>query len=106
MKQQEMDKKLIIIKPHSFVDLITNSSTELFSFNTELSLEVFKEILNELIILHNKVNNTQLTFEDVFEEPYYDCGEIKLYGAYDNSIPYWIFEFFEGNFDCSRKHLG
>jgi hypothetical protein len=42
-----MKKEIIIInKPHSIIDLITNSSTELFIVNQEKTEGIFKEILN------------------------------------------------------------
>lgn len=41
-------KNVLIIKPHSFVDLITNSSSELFVCETEKSLEAVLSIAEEL----------------------------------------------------------
>jgi len=126
MKQQmDKDKKIIlIISPHSFIDVITNSSTELFVMDTNKSIEVVKEILIEAINLHNKVENTNYSFEDIFDEPYIGSGYDALDGwndyysttigngiiiksANDNSIPYWMFEFIESSFgDVERFHLG
>ena len=40
-----MSKQISIINPHSFVDVITNSSTELFVCDTNKSVELVKEIL-------------------------------------------------------------
>lgn len=45
MKQQEMVKKQIFIKLHSVLDLITNSSSELFIVDTSKAEEIVKEIL-------------------------------------------------------------
>jgi len=70
MKHLEMDKKIYIIAPHSFVDVITNSSSELFIGNTDKSIETIKEICVDLLSVYNKINDTSLEFEDVFEEPY------------------------------------
>jgi len=50
---KEMDKKIIVIKIHSFVDVITNSSTELFVADTKKSLKQVKEILKELVNHYN-----------------------------------------------------
>lgn len=118
-----MDK--IIINIHSFIDVITNSSTELFVLDTEKSLEVVREILESAIDLHNKTHNTSLTFKECFEEPHVGNGNkalegwerhyssniengIILMGADDNSIPYWMWEFIESTFGYSteRFHLG
>lgn len=120
-----MGKVLFVIKPHSIIDVITNSSTELFVLSTDKSIKVIKEILEEAIKLHNKANNKNLTFGEVFEEPYFKEGKvtidgwedyftsqhsdaIMLYGANDNSIPYWMWEFIEETFGYSteRFHLG
>lgn len=111
--------------PHSIVDVITNSSTELFVIDTDKSVETVKEILQEAVNLHNKVEETSYKFEDIFEEPVFNKGKviIKGYedyykskhsdaiiieGASDNSIPYWMFEFIENIFGYSteRFHLG
>ena len=118
-------KTIIIINVHSFVDLITNSSTELFVLDVDKSLEVVKDILQEAINLHNKATNTDYKFEDIFDEPYIGSADralegwnsyyksdkkeaIIIIGASDNSIPYWMWEFMEEAFGHSteRFHLG
>ena len=124
--KQLMSKKLIfVIQPHSIVDVITNSSTELFVIDTDKSMETIKDILQEAINLHNKAEGTSYTFEDIFEEPRFNEGKviidgwenyyqskhsdaIIIEGASDNSIPYWMFEFIEYVFGYSteRFHLG
>jgi len=115
----------ITINVHSMVDLITNSSTELFILDKEKSVEVVKEILQEAINLHNKANNTEYMFGDIFDEPYIGSPKkalsgwedyynskigkgIIITGASDNSIPYWMFEFIESVFGYSTEqfHLG
>jgi hypothetical protein len=51
MRQQEMDKNVVfIIKPHSIIDVITNSSTELFCgvFSKE-KLEDIRDFLSNLL---------------------------------------------------------
>lgn len=126
MKQLMTDKKhVFIIKPHSIIDVITNSSTELFIISTDKTVEFVKEILQEAIDLHNKTNETSYTFTEIFEEPYIgsskdalagwvdyyksDLSEgIILRGAGDNSIPYWMFDFIEYAFGykTERFHLG
>lgn len=110
---------------HSMVDVITNSSTELFVLDTDKTLETVKEILQEAINLHNKATGSNDQFSDIFQDPYYGSGEneldgcgdyyeskisngIILYGANDNSIPYWMFDFIESVFgyQTERFHLG
>ena len=107
------------------VDLITNSSTELFVLDTDKSLEVVKEILQDAINLHNKANDSDISFDDIFDEPEFGSGKdaldgwssyyksniengIIIKGSSDNSIPYWMFDFIESAFGFSteRFHLG
>lgn len=45
-------KNVLIIKPHSFVDLITNSSSELFVCETKKSIDSVKEILEKIVRNH------------------------------------------------------
>lgn len=40
-------KQVLLIQTHSFVDVITNSSTELFVCNTDKSIETVKKILEK-----------------------------------------------------------
>lgn len=119
----EMDR--IVISIHSMVDLITNSSTELFVLDTDKSLEIVKEILQSAIDLNNKANNLSKSFSDIFDEPtlgsgksaldgWEDCYTSKiengiiLSGSCDNSIPYWMFNFIKDTFGykTERFHLG
>jgi len=51
----------IKLKIHSVVDLITNSSTEIF-INSEDSIPAFKELMNEII----KSFNLELKLDDMF----------------------------------------
>lgn len=43
-----MTKMLFKVEPHSLVDLITNSSTEIFTIQTNKTVEVVKEMIDEL----------------------------------------------------------
>jgi len=107
------------------IDLITNSSTELFIISTDKTIKFVKEILEECINLHNKTMGTSYTFNQIFEEPYFGNARtalsgwegyynstlengIILSGKEDNSIPYWMFEFIETAFgyNTERFHLG
>lgn len=114
-----------IINIHSIVDVITNSSTELFILDEEKSLELIKDILTAAIDLYNKIESTNNTFTDIFKEPYYGLPSealrgwedyyksriknkkaIILRGTCDNSIPEWIQTFIKTEFNCERFHLG
>ena len=54
--------KTIKIKLHSSVDLITNSSTVIFTYS-EGSVEKLKELVNEML----KTFSQSLTFDDMFQ---------------------------------------
>ncbi len=56
-------KPAYIIPVHSFVDLITNSSTEIYIQATTKTVESVKEIINNLL----KVNSSGYTADDLFE---------------------------------------
>lgn len=72
MKQQEMVK----IPVHSLIDLITNSSTEIF-VHSEKSVEPAKELLQELLIL----NGSKEKVEDVFDFSI-ELGRLEEYFEY------------------------
>ncbi len=120
-------KTAFLFKPHSFVDVITNSSTELFVCDTEKSIETVKEILTKMV----NVYDDTLTFEDIFEDPKLytkkkfeedkkttspeyewgyekeeNIGSVMIYGTGDNSIPYELFELITHTFNASQHHLG
>ena len=40
--------KILIAKPHSMVDLITNSSTEIFTIDTDKDIEVVREMIDTI----------------------------------------------------------
>lgn len=117
----------IIIDVHSIVDVITNSSTELFIINKDKTVELVKDILCSAIQLHNKATGETYVYEDMFLEPVvcdpnqeiyeYGYGDdykskfaeaIVIQGATDNSVPYWMFDFIESAFgyDTERIHMG
>jgi hypothetical protein len=116
----------ILINIHSFVDVITNSSTELFVSDTKKSVELVTDILQYAVALHNKTEGTEYDFNDIFEDVYFGSIENILYnyfggdctskikngiiirGASDNSIPSWMSGFIEDTFGYSteRFHLG
>ena len=161
-------KQLFIIRPHSVIDVITNSSSELFVIHGRKSIDAVKEIIESLIEVNNKAaddseNGQKTSFGNAFNEEikqietkeeaeelfmsyhhymlnnhsifaqmmgaehkYYENDEIKkmlkngeidisryvkvgditVYSAEDNSIPWPIVESMEGMFSCERYHLG
>lgn len=48
---------------HSFVDLITNSSTEIYIMASEKTIETIKDIVNHLLA----IGNSELKADDLFE---------------------------------------
>ena len=61
-----MKKSLLVVSTHSFVDLITNSSTELFVCDSDKTLVAMKELLGKLLSFHDELSNTQHNFDEVF----------------------------------------
>lgn len=93
-----MDK--ILMNVHSFVDVITNSSTELFVCNTNKSIDTVKEILNDLILKY-KIDesdtdydheNYEGNFEDMFNEPFIYTEEIYKKDIKGNYGYFWGYE--------------
>lgn len=160
---------LIVLDIHSFVDVVTNSSTELFVFDGDADAvgaikafvldrvaralvlrgdfdcvnEAKEEALNRFGVMYISDDVDESDLESVIsycefyatEEDfvakykrqgcsdeeitrYFTCyakysvlsnlrGKILVFGTYDNSIPYEIFEQFEFRSDCLfREHLG
>jgi len=75
-----------IINVHSCIDVITNSSSELFICDTKKSLEVIKDIILSFVQAYDKAYEYGKTFEDMFNEPYIieelDFDLIKTLGSY------------------------
>jgi len=121
---------VMVFNVHSFVDVITNSSTELFVCDTEKSAEAVGELLREVLAGYNVSMGTDFQFDAVFCEPevataesvrqlgadwgdYYRMphlkeGAILIYGAADNSIPYEMWGMIESRLGWAvdRVHLG
>ena len=108
---------------------VSNSSSESFICETNLTVEEVKDFLVELLNFYNKFTDNTNAFEDVFDEPYEGTrGDIDFYKDFfgrqnqdrfdkvvvkiiinsssDNTIPYSLFEFIEQKFDAYRYHLG
>jgi|LakMenEpi03Aug12_release.lakeMendotaPanAssembly.Ray.scaffolds.fasta_scaffold53998_3 hypothetical protein len=75
-------KTIFVANNHSFVDVITNSSSELFVCNTDKTIDLVKDILKELLYKHDP----KLNFDDCF-------GEIELskFNFDTNLIPVEIY---------------
>lgn len=74
-------KQIFIIIPHSIVDIITNSSTELFVVDSNKTLEFVNEYITERAIqgVGNIFELTEDNFKDFFEDVilYYGVHDIK-----------------------------
>lgn len=56
----------LVFDPHSFVDVITNSSTVIYTYHGQDTIQSFKELVNEFLV---SVGRPDLTVDDLF---YYD----------------------------------
>jgi len=122
-------KQSFLVKIHSFVDVITNSSTELFIANTNKEIDVIKEILQKMLDIINCSNDDHNRVDEMFNiyevnEKNVDnllettdsyeseltrkelIGRTIIEGTKDNGIPYEIFELIEKVFNAERIHLG
>lgn len=71
-----MPNSLLILSVHSFVDLITNSSSELFICDTKQKVAAFKKTLVKLAELHNAANALRTADTD------YYCGDLNVDGLF------------------------
>lgn len=118
-------KTIFKISIHSFVDLITNSSSELFIVRDNSSVETVTELLEKLCDIYNQkmrlIGEPLVVFDDIFgtiEECYSDMiepdwygvqtrkGDILIHSRDDNSIPYEMQNDIETMFNAKRYHLG
>lgn len=76
-------KQILTINAQSFVDVITNSSSELFICNTDKSIDVIKEILQDMLTKYNEENNSSNSFSDCF-------GAISIVGDNNQTGTYFI----------------
>lgn len=127
-------KHLLVIPIHSTIDLITNSSTEIFVSSINKSIDVIRDILsqewekwkenNEMdgvygnldSILTVSMEDTKGLYNDTMK--HWDSGFAKKYKNYakvlvvqgieDNSIPYEFFDTIEDvlGLNSNRYHLG
>jgi hypothetical protein len=86
-----MKTKAVIFKPHSVVDVITNSSTELFVGKPKFELDATMQLLQSILDVYNKINDKSLTTNifnvyEVTEENYERTFEDIAY----YNIPYYF----------------
>lgn len=119
------------MKIHSIVDLITNSSTELFVVQDKTSIpyvlaalrekwEVFKQLypdkwysnkpIEDILEVHEAQSSEICTHanwqgsESIYKKQI--AGQILIESVDDNSIPYEFWDVIEDLFHCNRYHLG
>lgn len=89
-------KKALLINFHSFVDVITNSSTELFVGESSKSLEFIKEMILDYLNLHFKYNENYYGFDgtvesictvEIIDESNLEHWVDQIIGW---TVPYWI----------------
>jgi len=121
-------KKATAINLHSFVDVITNSSTELFVCDTNKSIETVESILREKLKQFGALNDREYIYEECFRPVYIytkemadkaqsdgyawgyenssNVGKIIIESACDNTIPYDLWDLINDLFDGINHHLG
>jgi hypothetical protein len=63
-------RKVILVETHSLVDVITNSSSELFVCDTDKSIGFVKTFLENALDTYNMGSETNIHFKQAFQEPY------------------------------------
>lgn len=76
------------IKVNSFVDVITNSSSELFICNTDKTVETVRDILKNLLEDFNQSNMYSYTFEECFGSIAVVDGVNNTGEPYIDDLPY------------------
>ena len=74
-----MNKKYTI-KIHSFIDLITNSSTEIYIEASDKTVQTVKDIVNNIL----KLGNSDITCDDLFEITLEKIDEDEGYNDYND----------------------
>lgn len=107
-------KQFLVIQKHSFIDVITNSSTELFVCDTDKSLEMVETILEDITSGYAKpFIYTQEMYDERSSDEYKwgyeveeNIGKVIIKSIGDNSIPYNDWEKINTIFDARSYHLG
>ena len=123
-----MKKQIMSVNIHSFVDVITNSSTELFVCDTDKSIETVETILREKLKQFSALTDREYVYEECFDpvfiytqemadkaiadeyawgyEGQATVGKIIIESASDNTIPYDLWDRINDLFDGQNHHLG
>lgn len=122
-------KQVLKIVTHSFIDVITNSSTELFVTDNKKTVKFIRALLYEKWEHFCKLYGYDMKIDDVLivkaitkdeakryhqwpDNGYFRNmkkmreGDIIIEGLGDNSIPYQFFEVIETFLNVNRYHLG
>jgi hypothetical protein len=117
-------KNLLVIKLHSLIDVITNSSTELFVTSGDKEVKEIESILEEKwkhfsklydreegeelcdILEVKKIDNDNYNYVKEYYGTKVEKDNIIIVGVMDNSIPYEFFDIIESLFNAQRVHLG
>lgn len=92
----------LVINTQSFVDVITNSSSELFICNSDKSITLVEDILRDMLDKFNKDESVNYNFSDCF-------GSISIIKSIDDAlgIPYFdgMPATYEDALDSKRKDI-
>lgn len=77
-------KKVLLINFHSFVDIITNSSTELFVGESSKSVDFIKEMILDYLNIHFKYNDNHYGFDGTVES----ICSVEIID--ESNIDYWV----------------
>lgn len=72
---------MMLIHPHSIVDVITNSSTELFVGTTDKTKEFIEEIIGEYLSTYTKVHDTSYTIDNILTVTVIDQTNVKEWAS-------------------------
>jgi len=126
-----MAKTIFKIRIHSFVDTITNSSSELFVMKDKKDIDVLTEALREvwdgfkkgkgenewykgeledIMTIHIATEGDVKHWKKLEKDWDYQfdvkAGDILIESTSDNTIPYGIQVMIESDFNANRFHLG
>jgi hypothetical protein len=94
-------KNIFLLNIHSFIDLITNSSSEIFIANSSHSIEFLKEILNEMVNTYGKLEGGgNISFDTVFGDIYIIENENDLI-KYLDIIKWYVIQY---DYDNPKKN--
>ncbi|MFA6089870.1 MAG: hypothetical protein WC755_08485 [Candidatus Woesearchaeota archaeon] len=99
----------ITIHPHSTIDIITNSSTEIFSFNNEKTESEIKEIIKEQWNIFCEINRKNLSSEELDIDIVSTIninknGTCIIVSCYDCDVPVAFGNIVESLFNAYRSH--